>query len=60
MKTKRPQRRKPKLTPARADAIRRQYKRGMTQSRLAEKYGIAQATVSNVVTGRIWNRKATP
>jgi len=44
-----------KLTPAQVRRLRRDYERGKGTTReLAEKYGVSQATVSNILRGKVY------
>lgn len=44
------------MTPAKAAEIRRRYfAREGTQAKLAREYGVAQNTVSRIVSGFVWN-----
>jgi len=42
------------LTPAKVRSIRKDYADGATQVSLAEKHGVSQVTISNIVTGKIY------
>ena len=43
------------MTKEKADEIRRQYfARELKQSELAEKYNLAQGSVSRIVSGKVW------
>ena len=46
---------KHKLTDKAVLEIRRQYKEGVKQEWLAQKYGIAQCLVSKIVNGNVWS-----
>ena len=46
------------MTRQKAEDIRRQYfARELKQSELAEKYGIAQGSVSRIISGKVWRSK---
>lgn len=51
----RPKRRYRHMTPEKAQEIRRRYfRREATQRELAEEYGLAQSSVSRIVSGYVW------
>jgi predicted transcriptional regulator len=55
--SRRPKRWYGRMTPERAAEIRRRYlAREATQPQLAAGYGVAQSTVSRIVSGQVWAR----
>lgn len=52
-----PKRRYRHMTPEKAAEIRRRYlRREASQRELAKQYGLAQSSVSRIVSGAVWSR----